>query len=166
MATTLSMLVLRGKRYYTAHVGDSRVYRLRGEHFEQLTTDHVWDRPDMRHVLKRAIGLDQHLSMDYADGDLQENDRFLLVTDGVWEPLGEKKMHELLHLYQDSQRAAEALVAAAHDQNRSRSAHANNNTVFLFYKRKKKKKLSEPCERTRSPTASNTTSHNRDYEIN
>ncbi len=124
MATTLSILVLRGKRYYTAHVGDSRVYRLRGEHFEQLTTDHVWDRPDMRHVLKRAIGLDQHLSMDYADGDLQENDRFLLVTDGVWEPLGEKKMHELLHLYQDSQRAAETLVAAAHDQNGQDNASA------------------------------------------
>ena len=124
MATTLSLLVLRGKRYYTAHVGDSRVYRLRGERFEQLTTDHVWDRPDMRHVLKRAIGLDQHLSMDYADGELQENDRFLLVTDGIWEPLGEMKMHEILHLYQNSQRAAEVMVNAAHEQGGQDNASA------------------------------------------
>jgi len=124
MATTLSMLVLRGKKYYTAHVGDSRVYRLRGERFEQLTTDHVWDRPDMRHVLKRAIGLDQHLSMDYADGELQENDRFLLVTDGVWEPLGELRMHEILNLYQDSRRAAEVLVNAAHEQGGQDNASA------------------------------------------
>ena len=124
MATTLSMLVLRGKRYYTAHVGDSRVYRLRGERLQLLTTDHVWDRPDMRHVLKRAIGLDQYLSMDYADGELQENDRFLLVTDGVWEPLGELRMHEILHLHQDSQRAAEALVSAAHEQGGQDNASA------------------------------------------
>lgn len=110
MATTLSLLVLRGKRYYTAHVGDSRIYRLRGETFEQLTTDHVWDRPDMRHVLKRAIGLDQFLSMDYAEGELRGNDLFLLVSDGVWEPLGDLAMHQLLQLHQDTQRAAEALV--------------------------------------------------------
>lgn len=113
MATTLSLLVLRGKRYYTAHVGDSRIYRLRGEIFEQLTTDHVWDRPDMRHVLKRAIGLDQFLSMDYAEGELRENDLFLLVSDGVWEPLGDLAMHQLLQLHQDTQRAAEALVKEA-----------------------------------------------------
>ena len=113
MATTLSALVLRGARYYTAHVGDSRIYRLRGESMQQLTTDHVWDRPDMRHVLKRAVGLDQFLSVDYADGELAAADVFMLVTDGVWEPLGDKSMHELLLLHRDPQRVAEALVEAA-----------------------------------------------------
>ncbi|TCV81055.1 bifunctional protein-serine/threonine kinase/phosphatase [Sulfurirhabdus autotrophica] len=113
MACTLSMLVLRGNRFYTAHIGDSRVYRLRGQQLERLTTDHVWDRPDMSHVLKRAIGLDQHLVMDYADGELQEGDCYLLVSDGVWEPLGDKVIHELLHLHQDPQRAADQLVNEA-----------------------------------------------------
>ena len=113
MATTLSTLVLRGARYYTVHVGDSRIYRLRGEHMQQLTTDHVWDRPDMRHVLKRAVGLDQFLSVDYADGELAAGDVFVLVTDGVWEPLGDKAMHELLLLHRAPQRVAEALVEAA-----------------------------------------------------
>lgn len=113
MATTLSALVLRGARYYTAHVGDSRIYRLRGEHLRQLTTDHVWDRPDMRHVLKRAVGLDQFLSVDYADGDLATGDVFILVTDGVWEPLGDKSMHELVLLHREPQRIADALVKLA-----------------------------------------------------
>lgn len=109
MACTLSALVLRGNRYTVAHVGDSRIYRLRGESFQQLTTDHVWDRPDMRHVLRRAVGLDSHLAVDFLDGELKPDDRFVLVTDGVWEPLGEKTMHEILHLHLDPQRAAEAL---------------------------------------------------------
>ena len=113
MATTLSALVLRGERYYTVHVGDCRIYRLRGDRLQQLTTDHVWDRPDMRHVLKRAVGLDQHLSVDYADGDIAAGDMFILASDGVWEPLGDKSMHELLLLHREPQRVAEALVEAA-----------------------------------------------------
>ena len=113
MATTLSALVLRGARYYTVHVGDSRIYRLRDARLQQLTTDHVWDRPEMRHVLKRAVGLDQFLSVDYADGELAAGDVFVLVSDGVWEPLGDKNMHELLLLHRESQRVAEALVESA-----------------------------------------------------
>ena len=113
MATTLSALVLRGARYYTVHVGDSRIYRLRGTSLQQLTTDHVWDRPDMRHVLKRAVGLDQYLSVDYADGELAAGDVFILATDGVWEPLGDKALHELLLLHREPQRMAEAMVESA-----------------------------------------------------
>ncbi|MHB1232617.1 MAG: protein kinase domain-containing protein [Burkholderiales bacterium] len=113
MATTLSALILRGSRYYTAHVGDSRIYRLRGEQLQQLTNDHVWDRPNMQHVLKRAVGLDDFLSVDYGDGDLAADDVFCLVTDGIWEPLGELALHELLHLHRDPQRAADALVETA-----------------------------------------------------
>ena len=71
MATTLSILVLRGKRYTIAHVGDCRIYRLNSNGLRQLTTDHVWDLPNMRHVLKRAIGLDSQLQVDYAEGELQ-----------------------------------------------------------------------------------------------
>ena len=113
MATTLSLLVLRGNRYTIGHVGDTRVYRLRSHEMTLLTQDHVWDRPDMRHVLKRAVGLDQHLMVDYADGDLLPKDRFLICSDGVWEPLGSKRIHEMLMLHDDPQRTADAMVEAA-----------------------------------------------------
>jgi len=115
MATTLSLLVLRGNRFYLGHVGDTRIYRLRQGELMQLTQDHVWDRPDMRHVLKRAVGLDQHLVVDYADGELLPRDRFLICSDGVWESLGNKRLHELLLLHGDPRRAADALVGAALD---------------------------------------------------
>ena len=47
MATTLTARVLRGRRYHYAHVGDSRLYRLRGETLDALTADHVWETPGM-----------------------------------------------------------------------------------------------------------------------
>ncbi len=113
MATTLSLLILRGNRYTIGHVGDTRVYRLRNHELSLLTLDHVWDRPDMRHVLKRAVGLDQHLMVDYADGELLPKDKFLICSDGVWEPLGNKRIHELMLLHDDPQRASDAVVEAA-----------------------------------------------------
>ncbi len=113
MATTLSALVLRGRRYYVAHIGDSRVYLLRRDCLVRLTDDHVWDRPDMRHVLTRAIGMSPHLVIDYAEDALEAGDVFVLVSDGAWEPLGDKGLHELLQLHREPERAAQALVEGA-----------------------------------------------------
>ena len=88
MATTLTSLVLRGRMYYTAHVGDSRAYHYRASRettpLQRLTQDHVWDRPEMQHVLTRAIGLDSHLAIDHGMGELQVGDIFLLASDGFW----------------------------------------------------------------------------------
>jgi protein phosphatase len=114
MATTLTALVLRGRRFHYAHVGDTRLYRLRGETLDQLTTDHVWETPGMSHVLKRALGLDTHVRPDFGDGDLAAGDVFLIVCDGVWEPLGQLELHRLLRLHDAVQRVADALVEAAH----------------------------------------------------
>ncbi len=113
MATTLSLLVLRGQRYYTAHVGDTRIYLLRDGKLKQLTTDHVWDRPDMRHVLKRAVGLDRHLEVDYAEGALQVGDVFALMSDGVWDVLGEQNIHKALGLYDNPQMICDHLTKSA-----------------------------------------------------
>lgn len=113
MATTLSLLVLRGQRYYSAHVGDTRIYLLRDGVLKQLTTDHVWDRPDMRHVLKRAIGLDQYLTADYADGHIAVGDIFVLLSDGVWDALTEKELHESLRKFDSPQMVADLLTETA-----------------------------------------------------
>ncbi len=87
MATTLTTLVVRGNYYYFAHVGDSRLYLLRNGTLKRLTADHVWDRPEMQHVLTRAIGIDSQLAIDHGLGELQQDDIFLLATDGVWSAL-------------------------------------------------------------------------------
>jgi serine/threonine protein phosphatase PrpC len=108
--STLSLLLFQGNRYCLAHVGDTRVYRRRGAVLRQLTRDHTWQRSDMRHVLKRAVGLDSHLVVDYTDGELRAGDSFLLATDGVWEVLGDKAMAGIMALASDPQDAASALV--------------------------------------------------------
>ncbi len=113
MATTLSVLMLRHRYYTVAHIGDTRIYLLRNQQLTRLTSDHVWDRPEMRHVLTRAIGLDRHMNLDYGDGELQTGDRFLLVSDGVWQPLGDKMLAQHLQQSGDLDRSARELCDAA-----------------------------------------------------
>ena len=110
LVSTLSALVLQGDRFVIGHIGDSRIYLLRDNQLRVLTVDHVWDQPGMQHVLRRAMGLDQHLVVDYIDEALRPGDVFLLASDGVWEVLGDKAIHDLLTTYQDPQNAADALV--------------------------------------------------------
>lgn len=111
--STLTLLLFFADRWRLAHVGDSRAYRLRDARWQLLTTDHTWPRRDMRHVLKRALGLDAHLVVDYAEGALQAGDRFLLVSDGVWEVLGDRVLRDTVAAATDMQAAAEGLVAQA-----------------------------------------------------
>jgi len=113
MATTLSALLLRGGRYYFAHVGDSRIYRLHEGGFQRLTHDHVWDHPELNTVLSRAVGLDSQLVVDYGDGELATGDRFLICSDGVWSRLGEQGMRDSLEAHPDAQDAASHLTLSA-----------------------------------------------------
>lgn len=113
MATTLSLLLLRGQRYYAAHVGDTRIYLYRDGVLKQLTTDHVWDRPDMRHVLKRAVGLDQHLAVDFMEGELAQNDVFVIMSDGVWDAIDEKTIQRALALYDNPEMLCRYLTRTA-----------------------------------------------------
>src|SRR4051812_12983850 len=110
MVTTLTVLVFKEHFYHMAHVGDTRIYRWRGNMFKQLTIDHTWQRTDMRHVLKRAVGLDSHLVVDYTDGELLPGDLFLMASDGIWEVLGERVVREAILTGFSAQGIAEDLV--------------------------------------------------------
>ncbi|MCK6407054.1 MAG: bifunctional protein-serine/threonine kinase/phosphatase [Rhodocyclaceae bacterium] len=113
MATTLSAVVLRGRRWYSAHIGDSRIYLLRAGALQRLTTDHLWDHPELKNVLSRAVGLDAHLLLDYAEGELQEGDRFVLLSDGVWGVLPETAIARILLDNPEAQAASAALTSLA-----------------------------------------------------
>ena len=118
MATTLTTLVLRGSMYHFAHVGDSRIYLLRDGHLQALTTDHVWQRPEMEHVLTRAVGLDTSITADHGFGPTRAGDVFALVSDGVWAAVAAFDLQrELTHAAtaKDSiVHVARSIVEAAH----------------------------------------------------
>lgn len=114
LLTTLSALVLRGRRFTLAHVGDCRAYRWLDGELQRLSEDHVWEQPDMQHVLKRAMGLDQHLVVDYLDGELRLGESFVLLSDGVWASITEGDIRNILRAEPDLTSAAKALVNLAH----------------------------------------------------
>ncbi|MFP3517940.1 bifunctional protein-serine/threonine kinase/phosphatase [Pseudomonas sp. SIMBA_077] len=114
LLTTLSALVLRGRRFTLAHVGDCRVYRWHAERLQRISDDHVWEQPGMQHVLKRALGLDQHLVVDFLDGEVQLGETFVLLSDGVWSTLNDTAIAAVLRDQPMLQDAAQTLVRAAH----------------------------------------------------
>ncbi|MGE0144099.1 MAG: PP2C family serine/threonine-protein phosphatase [Planctomycetota bacterium] len=86
MGTTLTSLWISGDQAWIGHVGDSRLYRLRGGRREQVTADHALTEP--RHMLTRCLGAGQTDSDgDFLPIDLSPGDRFVLCTDGVWSVL-------------------------------------------------------------------------------
>ena len=82
---TLSAMVLKSATAHLFHVGDARIYRLRGATLEQLTSDHrVWVSQHESH-LGRALGVNPRLEIDYQTVALELGDVFVLATDGVYE---------------------------------------------------------------------------------
>jgi serine/threonine protein phosphatase PrpC len=113
MLSTLSALVLQGDRYCLAHVGDTRVYRFRDRELHCITNDHVWRGTRRRSLLRRAVGLDTYIALDFFEDDLTRDDIFLMVSDGVWDVLSDSDMREILERHANPREAAAALVEKA-----------------------------------------------------
>ena len=94
---------------------------------QPLTVDHIWEHPELKNVLSRAIGLDPRVLMDFADGELAVNDRFLLISDGVWSVLPDALMAEMLLDHPEPQAAAAALTSLALAQ----GGHDNATAVVI-----------------------------------
>lgn len=89
---TFTALILKSNTAHILHIGDSRVYRLREKKLELLTIDHrVWVG-EGKSYLSRAMGIDSILNPDYETFEIQKDDIFLLMTDGVYEFLEEEFM--------------------------------------------------------------------------
>lgn len=113
---TLTVMVLKATTAHILHIGDARIYRLRGGSMEALTDDHrVWISQDQSY-LARALGLSPHLEIDYHTQPLETGDVFMLATDGVYEHVD---ANDVMHAVQASDTladAARALVKLALDR--------------------------------------------------
>ena len=98
MSTTMSALLIRGNLAFAVHVGDSRVYRVRGQSVLQMTEDHTLINYKVKHgmmtkqeaekaagknVITRAVGHKDYVQVDTVDIDIVPGDRFLLCSDGL-----------------------------------------------------------------------------------
>jgi serine/threonine protein phosphatase PrpC len=124
--TTLTALVVHGQTWTLAHVGDTRAWLMRApstthhdadgviaEELTQLSQDHAFDHPDQRSRLTRAVGLDDVVRIDFAQGDVRAGDIFLLTSDGVHGVLKPRQLAQWLRSEETAQAASSALVRAA-----------------------------------------------------
>ncbi len=112
-ATTLTALILKGRKAHALHVGDSRAWLFRDGRLTQLTEDHTRSHPDQRHILYRALGIEDRLRLDHHEVALDLHDRLLLTSDGVHGTLDAKRIAVLLGMRQSAEADATALVEAA-----------------------------------------------------
>ena len=129
MGTTLSVLWLGENYAYIAHVGDSRIYRLREGSLTQITQDHSLVEElvraglitreqarthPRRNIITRALGTHGENEPDLLVTDVQDGDVFLLCTDGPTGMVTDAQIERML-LENDMEAAADALLAAALD---------------------------------------------------
>ncbi len=109
MGTTAVAIRMEGTRVHIAHVGDSRLYRLRGANLQQLTRDHSLsnlyaDKPELEgrlgpatsNVIVRAIGLEPHVAVEHRTIAIEEDDVFLLCCDGLSDLVDDAIISEVL----------------------------------------------------------------------
>lgn len=82
---TFSGIIIKSRTAHLFHVGDARIYRLRGAALEQLTEDHRVRVSSVQSYLARALGMDRKVEVDYQALPLEEGELLLLATDGVYE---------------------------------------------------------------------------------
>jgi protein phosphatase len=128
MGTTCSCLVLLPQGALVAHIGDSRVYRLRGKALEQLTFDHslVWEmaaagqmaQEDVpayipKNVITRSLGPHSTVHVDLEGPyNAAAGDVFLLCSDGLSGPVSDEELGAILQCMEPEE-AAETLVDLA-----------------------------------------------------
>lgn len=131
MGTTIVVVMFRKEEPWFAHVGDSRLYRLRESKLEQITEDHTWVARAIkvgdltleqarvhpwRHVLSQCLGRKDLRQIDVRQLDVQQGDRLLLCSDGLTEELSDSLIASHLNSNSAEDKAAVALINAAKEK--------------------------------------------------
>jgi protein phosphatase len=129
MGTTLVSVYFFNSSSIVAHVGDSRLYRLRGQTLEQVTEDHslVWEQYKQgliakealsssphKNIITRALGLHLTLEVDVKELAIQSGDLLILCSDGLSDLVQEEEMVGVLkNVAGDLNRACGDLIRLA-----------------------------------------------------
>jgi PPM family protein phosphatase len=131
MGTTLVVCLFYDDFVSVAHIGDSRLYRMRNDVLEQLTRDHsllqeqidagLISKEDARqshnkNLVTRALGIDPDVDAEIHTYDVMEGDIYLLCSDGLNDMIEDDEMQmTLIALRSNLELTAQQLVQAAND---------------------------------------------------
>ncbi|WP_010252400.1 Stp1/IreP family PP2C-type Ser/Thr phosphatase [Acetivibrio cellulolyticus] len=131
MGTTFVVGILLKGKLFIGHVGDSRVYLIRNSSLERLTTDHSYieelikngslTREEARNhpkknVITRALGCEENVAVDTYSVDVNDEDIFILCTDGLTNMLSEDEMLSMIKNNDDPQYSCSELVRLANEK--------------------------------------------------
>jgi serine/threonine protein phosphatase PrpC len=142
MGTTLTVAYVGEDDLTVAHVGDSRLYRLRDGSFERLTDDHSLveelvrqgkltpeqaDEHPQRSIITRALGAEEGVEADSRTWPGRDGDVYLICSDGLTSMIPEARVADVLTSAASLAAAGRALIDAAND-----AGGRDNITVVLF----------------------------------
>ncbi len=147
MGTTLCCLCWTQEAVIYAHVGDSRVYRLRKDRLERLTEDHSllakWEAMGKKaqecetpypykNVITRAIGTQPKANPEVAISPYEPGDLYFLCSDGLTDVLSDEEIKEILLQSPSLEKAAIELIQMA----KIKGSH-DNITVLMIQREDK-----------------------------
>ena len=112
---TFSALVLKSNTAHLFHSGDTRIYRLSGQQLEQLTEDHRRVVSADVSYLTRALGIEQSFEIDYQSQLLEQEDIYIIATDGVYEFVSHAQIVKTIADADDLDSAANTIIQQALD---------------------------------------------------
>ena len=130
MGTTVTAAFMDNHELHLAHVGDSRGYLLREGEISQITEDHTLvhrmvqegkitaaeaEHHPQRSIVVRALGVEDPVEVDEFTVAVQEGDRVLLCSDGLYSMVPDEQIKDVLLSTQDPQQACDRLVEMANE---------------------------------------------------
>ena len=119
MGSTIAAVIVQGNRVFVAWVGDSRVYRLRNNRLEQLTTDHTvlqpeieagkisWDElhyhPQRSQLSNSLSARRSHIEVEVIEKSLKDGDQLLLCSDGLSSEIQDTRIEKVVKAYPPKQ---------------------------------------------------------------
>jgi protein phosphatase len=132
MGTTVvgALFSPKKNRMYIGHVGDSRAYRVRAGQISQMTRDHslvndyLSAMPELteeqrselpRNVITRALGMQDHVSVDLQSDESVPGDVYVLCSDGLSGMIEDGEILQVVSMTSDLEEACRRLVRIANE---------------------------------------------------
>lgn len=142
MGTTIIIAVIKNNKVYFGHVGDSRVYLVRNNELNQITTDHSYieelvlngslTREEAQHhprknLITRALGSNDDIEVDTYICKLQNTDTYIICTDGFYNMIEGNEIIETLENTEEPEEICKEFVNIANEK-----GGEDNITVLVF----------------------------------